>query len=668
MTLELATRTVAYLAGIAEDVFVQVGKFTFPADFVVVDYDVDPRVPLILGIPFLRMAHALVDVHGEELTLRVNDEKLVFNVESTRNILESMVMNLSIRLTFLISPTRIISMRDSDFILGEIDTFLASNDSTSPDVDDGTFDMEGDIHLVETLLNNDILNDLPHPLLVFVINETERIKSFIDKPPNLELNDLPPHLEYAFLEGISKLPVMITKDLKRKEKEQLLKILMEDDFKLAVQHQRWSLGELDLRRTQKGGMTIVTNENNELIPTRLVTGWHICIDYQKLNNATRKDHVPLPFMDQMLECLAGNEFYYFLDGFFGYFQILIDPQDQQKTTFTYPYGTFTYRRMPFGLCNALGTFQRCMVAIFHDMIKKTMKVFMDDFLVFGDSFSSCLSHLDMMLKRALAVVYAFEKFQSYLVFFKTIVYTDHLALTYLFAKQDAKPRLLRWILLFQEFNIEINDKKGAENLAADHLSRLENPYQGNCLGIEINENFPHETLNMISLNPDNEPSICVDHIIRRCVDGQEAMDILQACHHGLIEGHHGPNYTAKKVFDSGFFWPTVYRDDHDMDQAYENSLIYTEKTKKIHEAKIKNREFHVGDRVLFFNSRLKIFLGKLKSQWSRPLAEVFPYGIIELSQPDGSNFKVNGYQIKHYYRGDIPATDVSGLHLSPKDN
>ncbi|GKB95334.1 reverse transcriptase domain-containing protein [Tanacetum coccineum] len=129
---------------------------------------------------------------------------------------------------------------------------------------------------------------------------------------------------------------------------------------------------------KKGGITVVKNEENELIPTRLVTGWRVCIDYRKLNDATRKDHFPLPFMDQMLERLAENEYYCFLDGFSGYFQILIDPLDQEKTTFTCPYGTFTYRRMPFGLCNAPGTFQRCMVAIFHDMIEKTMEVFLDD--------------------------------------------------------------------------------------------------------------------------------------------------------------------------------------------------------------------------------------------------------------------------------------------------
>ncbi|GJY92830.1 reverse transcriptase domain-containing protein [Tanacetum coccineum] len=201
---------------------------------------------------------------------------------------------------------------------------------------------------------------------------------------------------------------------------------MEDDFKPAVQHQRRvnpKIQEVIKKEViklldvgliypisdspwvslvhcmpKKGGMTVVTNEDNELIPTRLVTRWCVCIDYRKLNDATCKDHFTLPFMDQMLEHLAGNEYYYFLDGFFEYFHIPVDPQDQEKTTFTCPYGTFAYRRMPFSLCNASDMFQRCMMAIFHDMIEETMEVFMDDFSVFGDSFSSCLSHLDKMLK------------------------------------------------------------------------------------------------------------------------------------------------------------------------------------------------------------------------------------------------------------------------------
>ncbi|GKF21858.1 reverse transcriptase domain-containing protein, partial [Tanacetum coccineum] len=286
------------------------------------------------------------------------------------------------------------------------------------------------------------------------LKEVTKAKPSIEEPPGLELKDLPSHLEYAYLEGNDKLPVIIAKCLKDDEKESILKvlkshkwviawkitdikgidprfcthkILMEEDYKPAVQSQRRvnpKIHEVIKKEViklldaemiypisdspwvspvhcvpKKGGITVVANEDNELIPTRLVTRWRVCIDNRKLNEATRKDHFPLPFMDQMLERLAENEFYCFLDGFSRYFQIPIDPQDQEKTTFTCPYGTFAYRRMPFGLCNAPGTFQRCMMAIFHDMIKKTMEVFMDDFLVFRDSFATCLSNLDNMLKR-----------------------------------------------------------------------------------------------------------------------------------------------------------------------------------------------------------------------------------------------------------------------------
>ncbi|GJV21305.1 reverse transcriptase domain-containing protein [Tanacetum coccineum] len=456
----------------------------------------------------------------------------------------------------------------------------------------------------------------------------------------------------------------------------------------------------------------------------------------------------------MLERLAGNEFYCFLDGFSGYFQIPIDPKDQEKTTFTCPYGTFAYRRMPFGLCNAPGTFQRCMMAIFHDMIEKTMEVFMDDFSVFGDSFSSCLANLDRMLKRCedtklalnwekshfmvkegivlghkisrkgievdkakvdvisklphpttvkgiqsflghagfyrrfikdfskisrpmthllekntpfifsedcilafqtlkkklteapiliapnwdqpfeimcdasdyaigavlgqriekhfrpihyasktmteaetnytttekemLAVVYAFEKFRSYLIMNKSVVYTDHSALKYLFNKKDAKARLLRWVLLLQEFDFKVIDTKGAENYAADHLSRLENPYENVFDPKEITETFPLENLNAVNSYQStpwfadfanyhagnflvkgmssqqkkkffkdvkhyfwDDPYLfrtCVDQIIRRCVFGQEALKILKACHEGPTGGHHSANITARKVF------------------------------------------------------------------------------------------------------------------------
>ncbi|GJU18316.1 reverse transcriptase domain-containing protein [Tanacetum coccineum] len=217
-------------------------------------------------------------------------------------------------------------------------------------------------------------------------------------------------------------------------------------------------------------------------------------------------------------------------------------------------------------------------------------------------------HYTTTEKEMLAVVYAFEKFRPYLVLSKSIVYTDHSALKYLMNKQDAKPRLLRWVLLLQEFDITIRDKKGSENLTADHLSRLENPHKDVLENKDINENFPLETLGVISNGSTpwfadyanyhagnfiikgmttqqkkkffkdvkhyfwDDPylfRICADQIIRRCVHGQEANDILKACHEGPTGGHHSANLTARKVFDAGFFWPTIYRDAHTMIKSYD---------------------------------------------------------------------------------------------------
>ena len=150
---------------------------------------------------------------------------------------------------------------------------------------------------------------------------------------------------------------------------------------------------------KKGGMTVIRTENDVLLPSRTVIGWRICIDYRRLNKATRKDHFPLPFLDQMLDRLAGHDYYCFLDGYSCYNQIAIAPEDQDKATFTCPYGTFVFRRMPFGLCNAPGTFQRCMMAIFSDMVERTIEVFMDDFSIVGLSFDDCLENLRVVLRR-----------------------------------------------------------------------------------------------------------------------------------------------------------------------------------------------------------------------------------------------------------------------------
>ncbi|GJZ89717.1 reverse transcriptase domain-containing protein [Tanacetum coccineum] len=371
---------------------------------------------------------------------------------------------------------------------------------------------------------------------------------------------------------------------------------MKDDFKPAVQHQKRvnpKIHEVVKKEViklldvgliypisdslwvspvhcvpKKGGMTVVELEDNELIPTRLVTGW----------------------------------------------RIPIDPQDQEKTTFTCPYGTFAYRRMPFCLYNAPGMFQRCMMAIFHDMIEETMESGIEvdrakidviaklphptsvkgvrSFLGhagfyrrFIQDFSKIARLMTHLLEKETPFIFlkecieAFNSLKKKLTEAPILVAPDwnyHLrlcvmlvilqwvqswgnALKYLLTEQDAKPRLLRWVLLLQEFHVVIRDKKRAKNLAVDHLSRLKNPHQDDLENKEINETFPLETLGMVSSRSDSSTPwfsdianyhagnfvvkgmlICADQVIRRRVYGQEAVDILTACHNGPTGRHHGP--------------------------------------------------------------------------------------------------------------------------------
>ena len=266
------------------------------------------------------------------------------------------------------------------------------------------------------------------------------------------MKELPRHLKYAFLEPEKEKPVIISAALTKLEEQKLLeilrkykeaiawliedlkgaspsiclhKILLEDNANTSIEHQR-RLNPImkEVFRKQvlkclnagviyaisdslwvspvhvvpkKGGFTVVRNEKNELIPTRIVTGWRVCIDNRKLNTATRKDHYLLPFIDQMLYKLAGHPHYYFLNGYSGYNQISIAPEDQEKTIFTCPYETFSFRQMPFGLCNAPATFQRCMMSMFSDFVQEAMEIFMDDFSVYGSSFEKCLENLETVL-------------------------------------------------------------------------------------------------------------------------------------------------------------------------------------------------------------------------------------------------------------------------------
>nr|GFB73853.1 reverse transcriptase domain-containing protein [Tanacetum cinerariifolium] len=315
--------------GVAENVFVKVGKFYFPADFVILNFVADPHVPLILGQPFVSTAHALIDVYEGEITLRHDDQYLTLKCGDTPSIsynnlellnkvdlidatceefsqevlgftndVSTEVSSPIYEPTVSNSSQNLTPFDASDFLLlEEADAFITTdNEPISSNIDATYYDPERDILILEALLNND-----PEPLsnqkdFFPTLHKDLKVvepkhQSEEDEPPEVKLKEFPPHIEYAFLGDNGKWPVIIAKDLSSNEKTALI----------------------------NGGMTVIKNDENELVPTRLVTGWRVCIDYRKLNGATRKDHFPLPFMDQMLERLAGNEYYCFLDGFSGYF-------------------------------------------------------------------------------------------------------------------------------------------------------------------------------------------------------------------------------------------------------------------------------------------------------------------------------------------------------------
>ncbi|GFZ02210.1 hypothetical protein Acr_15g0008180 [Actinidia rufa] len=242
-----------------------------------------------------------------------------------------------------------------------------------------------EINVIESIIqehvDREFMEDSIERALVWIKPVSSEVK-----PPIPERKPLPSTLKYAFLGEGESYPVVISSSLTEGQEVSLLQILKGHRKSLG-----WTIADLHgispLMCTHRIYLEEESkpNEHNELVPTRVQTGWRMCIDYQKLNAATRKDHFPLPFLDQVLERVAGRAYYYFLDGYSGYNQIEVALEDQDKTTFTCPFGTYAYRRMPFSLCNAPATFQRCMISIFSDMVEKILEVFMDDFSVYGDT-------------------------------------------------------------------------------------------------------------------------------------------------------------------------------------------------------------------------------------------------------------------------------------------
>ncbi|GKB99529.1 reverse transcriptase domain-containing protein [Tanacetum coccineum] len=449
MSVRLANQSFQYPIGIAENMLVEVGKFTFPVDFVILKIEEDNKVPLILGRPFLHTTDAVIRVKQKQLNLGVDTERMSFSIDS------AMKHSYSYNDTcFSIDVIYEILAENFDALLDEGSEILYSIEGTP--LEDKIFAEFDEFIAMNIKENVESESDEEEPTFKKITFDTDyKIKISLEEPPtNLELKPLPDHLEYAFLKKPYFFPVIISSQLFEQNKNKLVSILkkhkqafawkttdilvmcpsfykhkiqlLEDKKPIVKKQRRLNPNMQEVVKKEivklldtgiiysiadspwvspihcipkKSGITVVTNEKDELIRIRTVTGWRVCIDYRKLNEATTKDHFPLPLMDQMLERLVGNKYFCFLDGFFGYFQIPINLMDQEKTTFTCPFGIYAYRRMPFVLYNAHATFQRCMLAIFHDMIEESVEIFMDDFFIFGNSFDNYLNNLDKMLQR-----------------------------------------------------------------------------------------------------------------------------------------------------------------------------------------------------------------------------------------------------------------------------